>query len=546
MARFPLRTPSRIFVLLAAVLLLAALALVASFWSYRQIEDTTNDRKHNYLVIDYAEDLLSTLLDAETSQRGYLLTGKETFLAPYLAAHDDVSAHLEKLRRVATSDAARKHLDTLVPLVFAKLAEMANVIALRRDLNTSAAIALVAGGQGKLLMDSIRAEVKGFMQIEHASLAQHEAQALLRTSYLFKTIVAAILVALLLGLLTVYFVYLEAKQRFRNLVLHQTQDSLKLQQELSERLMQSNASLQISQEKIRLFADNTPAMTAFFDPKLICSFANKRFARFFGDGFADVVGQHLREIVGATAFQEIEGYFDRALQGYPVTYQRTRQMAGAELRYLEVELLPQRAIGGQATGCFVVTSDITEHKLVAKRIQRVAHHDVLTGLPNRLLFNDRLAQAISLAKRDSSGFALLFIDLDKFKPVNDTFGHAAGDQLLQGVATRIRCEVRESDTVARVGGDEFVVILPEIATREVAQAVAQKIIASIAFPFQLGIQNQSVKVGASIGIAIYPSDATDADALIKAADIAMYSAKLVGGGVLSCNASQAEQASAAV
>ena len=176
-----------------------------------------------------------------------------------------------------------------------------------------------------------------------------------------------------------------------------------------------------------------------------------------------------------------------------------------------------------------MTTDITEHKLAEERIQRVAHHDSLTGLPNRLLFNDRLNQAIRLAKRDSRQFALLFLDLDKFKPVNDTLGHGAGDALLQGVAERIRHQVRESDTVARVGGDEFTVILPDIARREEAATVAGKIIAALGAPFQLGAQWPDVEIGTSIGIAVYPTDGGDADALVKAADTAMYSAKQVSG-----------------
>ena len=183
-----------------------------------------------------------------------------------------------------------------------------------------------------------------------------------------------------------------------------------------------------------------------------------------------------------------------------------------------------------------MTTDITEHKLTEERIQRVAHHDSLTGLPNQLLFNDRLNQAISLAKRDSRQFALLYLDLDKFKPVNDGMGHAAGDELLKAVATRIRLQVRESDTVARVGGDEFTVILHDIIRREDAETVARKIIAALASPFQLGSQKQGVDIGASIGIALYPADARDADALVKAADAAMYRAKQAGSRIVSCAA----------
>ena len=219
---------------------------------------------------------------------------------------------------------------------------------------------------------------------------------------------------------------------------------------------------------------------------------------------------------------------EHALQGRQVTYQTTRKFQNSEIRYLEIKLLPQIGDQGTFLGCFSVTTDITEHKLAEERIRQVAHHDSLTGLPNRLLFNDRLDQAISLAKRDSRQFALLYLDLDKLKPVNDTLGHTAGDELLRGVATRIRHEVRESDTVARVGGDEFTVILPDISRREEAETVARKIIAALAVPFKLGSQQQSVDIGSSIGIAVYPADARDAEALVMAADAAMYSAKEVG------------------
>ncbi len=214
-------------------------------------------------------------------------------------------------------------------------------------------------------------------------------------------------------------------------------------------------ALHDSAAQFRLFAENVPAMAVSFDENPCYLFANKRYADFFGPDPANIVGKHLREGVGEDAYREIESYFAQALQGHPVTYQRTRKLANGESRYLEVKLLPHIGDQGRVLGCFSVTTDITEHKLVQESIQRVAHHDSLTGLPNRMLFNDRLQQAISLAKRDSRQAALLYLDLDRFKPVNDTLGHAAGDELLQAVAARIRSEVRGSDTVARVGGDEL-------------------------------------------------------------------------------------------
>jgi diguanylate cyclase (GGDEF)-like protein/PAS domain S-box-containing protein len=290
---------------------------------------------------------------------------------------------------------------------------------------------------------------------------------------------------------------------------------------------QAEQALHDSAYELRLLTDNLPVMTVSFDENLRCLFANKPSADFYGFGTADIVGKYLRELVGEDVYSEVEPHFAQVLRGHPVTYQRTRKLENGESGYLEVKLLPRVGHQGKVLGLFAVTTDITEHKLTEERIQRVAHHDSLTGLPNRLLFNDRLFHAISLAKRYSRQIALLYLDLDRFKPVNDALGHTAGDELLKDVATRIRHQVRESDTVARVGGDEFTVILPNISRREEPETVAKKIHAALSTPFQLGSQKQNVSIGTSIGIAVYPADAGDADALVKAADAAMYRAKQV-------------------
>ncbi len=287
-------------------------------------------------------------------------------------------------------------------------------------------------------------------------------------------------------------------------------------------------ALRNAAKELRLFADNVPVMTIALDQTLHYRFANRQFTEFFGYSAENILGKHLRDVVGEEAYREIECHFLQALEGHPVTYQRTHRLASGEPRYLEVKLLPHTGDRGKVLGCFAVTTDITEHKKAEERIQRVAHHDSLTGLPNRLLFNDRLHQAISLAKRDSRRFALLYLDLDDFKRVNDTLGHIIGDELLKGVAERLQRQVRESDTVARIGGDEFTVILADLPRREDAETVAAKIIAALAVPFELGSAKQRVKIGSSVGIAVYPADGRDADALVKSADAAMYSAKQVG------------------
>ena len=162
----------------------------------------------------------------------------------------------------------------------------------------------------------------------------------------------------------------------------------------------------------------------------------------------------------------------------------------------------------------------------AQRVEYLAYHDGLTGLPNRSMFSRVLSQSISEAHRYERRLAVAFLDLDRFKQINDTLGHEAGDQLLKEVATRLKGCVRESDTVARLGGDEFVVLLPELQDEQYASIVAQKILAATARPFIL--MSQEFRVTASIGISTYPQDGLDEQTLTKNADIAMYQAKAEG------------------
>lgn len=173
--------------------------------------------------------------------------------------------------------------------------------------------------------------------------------------------------------------------------------------------------------------------------------------------------------------------------------------------------------------------DITARKEAEARIRYMALHDALTGLPNRLLFEDRLGNAIVQARRHQTQVAVLMLDLDRFKNINDSLGHHIGDQLLEKFAMRLRTCLRESDTAARLGGDEFAVSLPDLASGEDAVTVAQKILGVLQTPFQ--IEQHELDIGASIGIARYPDDGIDHETLLRAADTAMYDAKAHGRGI---------------
>ena len=174
----------------------------------------------------------------------------------------------------------------------------------------------------------------------------------------------------------------------------------------------------------------------------------------------------------------------------------------------------------------LVGRDVTERKMAAARIQHLAHHDGLTGLPNRILFQERLRSALAQAKRLGHRVALLFLDLDKFKDINDILGHHVGDLLLKAVAKRLLRCVRETDTVARLGGDEFAVLLTNLADPEGAGSVAETIISSVADPF--GLEEHEVLTSTSVGITLFPDDADDADQLLKNADLAMFRSKAEG------------------
>lgn len=198
---------------------------------------------------------------------------------------------------------------------------------------------------------------------------------------------------------------------------------------------------------------------------------------------------------------------------------------GAEY-WLDESATPIFEANGTVGGVILVLRDMSEARQFATRMQHQAQHDFLTGLPNKLLLHDRIGQTIAQAERTQAPFALLFLDLDRFKYINESLGHGIGDKLLKQVSARLAGVIRATDTACRQGGDEFIVLLPQIDNTEAAAVVADKVLASIKEPYS--IDEHELHITLSIGISVYPTDGTEIDTLIRSADIAMYHAKEAG------------------
>lgn len=225
---------------------------------------------------------------------------------------------------------------------------------------------------------------------------------------------------------------------------------------------------------------------------------DERIANYIKTGLGNIIGHRGREVVAVRKNGE----------HFPM-----------ELSASEMFLHGQRFFIG-------IVRDITERKEAEQKITHMAHHDFLTGLPNRILFFDRLKQAISMAERNEQKGAVVFLDLDGFKRINDEIGHDAGDLLLQQVSQRLAGMIRATDTMARVGGDEFTFVLNSVGNAENVAAMASKMVALLAEPFDLN--GQQCTIGGSIGISLFPDDAEEFGTLLKQADEAMYLAKQRG------------------
>jgi diguanylate cyclase (GGDEF)-like protein/PAS domain S-box-containing protein len=297
-------------------------------------------------------------------------------------------------------------------------------------------------------------------------------------------------------------------------------------QDITERKL-ANESLLVSEARLRAILDISPDMIWLKDIDGRYIAANKTYLKVIGRANMD-------ELLGKNDFDLWPNELAKKYRADDALVMSTRKQLqieetaidNGEIIFVETFKAPITNMRGHLLGTVGFSQDVTLRKNEDGRIRHLANYDPLTDLPNRTLFSDRLQQALGAAKRDKANLALMFLDLDKFKPINDTFGHGVGDLLLKEAARRMQNCVRESDTVARLGGDEFAVLLPVIEAEKDAILVAEKIRHALNQPFFL--VGQSLSISSSTGIAIYPENGKNDRQLLKNADIAMYYAKAGG------------------
>lgn len=297
--------------------------------------------------------------------------------------------------------------------------------------------------------------------------------------------------------------------------------------DITERLRIETA-LRASEERYRTIL--TEIKDGYFEVDLHGNllFFNRATADILGYPEEELFGLNNRQYTCSEAALAVYQAFNQVYRtGIPFSTEYPIIRKDGTTRYIDVSVSLMQDEQSRPTGFRGIARDITERKETEVRLQFLAHHDVLTSLPNRSLVMERLALALTSAQQQHHRLAVLFLDLDRFKNVNDTLGHVVGDQLLRGVAQRLQASLRPKDMVARMGGDEFLILLSSVTRREEVPEVARRILNQLQDPWLL--EGEEFRCPGSIGIALFPDDGEDAGTLLKHADIAMYRAKDAGG-----------------
>jgi diguanylate cyclase (GGDEF)-like protein/PAS domain S-box-containing protein len=615
----------------ASVLALALIALLAGAGLLaRQMEQLERQTEREQVLDARAgqlNDVLTAMGDAETGQRGYLLTGKSRYLRPYTDATRRLEHLLQGLDGPPLDDPQdAAHVSQLRWWAGRKLSELAETIRLHDAGRQADALALVQTDVGEGAMERLRSELDVLdrsMRAEQDRLNEQEKEGLERTSQLSVLVVTLLVmsiavcgmqVALLLRSRAIFerrlarneafltragrvagvggwefdlrtdealwseqvrtilgvepttapsveatfgFFVGEARETIRRAVFAARYEGTAFDLELPivtpagascivrivgevekdaagvpsqvvgalqdiTALVRTREDLERQTATLDTVVEAIPAVVVVLDARLRYRMVNHAFERWRGIDRAQAIGRTVAEVLGQPEFERSAAPLQRALAGETVNYEK--EYPDGPARYMSVTYIPMRLADGRVEGLIAVAQDVTRLREEQLRLIDLSERDPLTGLYNRAGFDKCLSDHV--ANGGAHLLALLYIDLDRFKPVNDVHGHAVGDELLQQFARRLQLLVRGGDAAARVGGDEFAIALVGVADIAGARAVAAKVIEVASAPFN--VRDQALHIGASVGVAIDASDEAGLPGLMERADAQLYAAKAAG------------------
>lgn len=498
---------------LAGFAFFLAILVVNTFIQRHQLDiqvrhqDWVNHTRQVLFELERTETLLK---DAEAGQLGFLYTGDPRYLKPYSLAIAQVRPQINDLAQLtADNPRQQEHIRALRPLTQAKLAELGQTISLYAGGRPDEAKALAKGHGEPVAMNRI-GNLVSQMEHEEASLESFQNAALQRSIRV--TIFTIYLTGFLKALFLAGLAYI---------ILREMDRRQKYVREIWKR-----------EEWYRVTIDSIGDAVICADALGNVTLLNPLAEKLTGWPLPEAVGlpvDKVFQILDATTRKAIANPMEKA-----VTQDRIAHLPGNCILidrdgneiFIADSAAPIHSRDGKNAGSVLVFRDVSAARALAEKLTHSAQHDSLTGLPNRSLLNDRVGQAIALARRKKSAAAVLFIDLDGFKHINDSLGHQMGDKLLQSVAKRLLDCVRGVDTVSRQGGDEFVVLLQEVNRPEDAADTATRLLDAVAAVHR--IDGHRIYVTGSIGVSFYPADGKDAKTLYKNADTAMYQAKKNG------------------
>ena len=478
--------------------------LMASALSYRTMLESRESERwvhHTHQVLGNLQEWVSAISSVEADSRGFVLTGEEIYLESYRASIAISKEHEAAVRTLTADNPEQQHrLPALEDLAAQKIEYADMLIRMRRADGFEAAADAMRSGHGRRIMTKFLVVARQVREAELNLLSERNADATLRFSQSR--------IALILGSLLGLGITIGAGWA----VMRDTQ-----KRKLAE------AALRESEENFRGIFSSVREGIFVTDPetgKFIE--VNPAGCRMFGYSREEIIGSDIGKFSSGELAYTLDGALKRIDDQEDVDEVDWHCETRDGRRFWAAVFTRRATFRGQSL-LLATLRDITERKEAEATISRMARYDLLTGLANRAVFVEAIQQQMASARRGGNGFAVLYLDLDHFKDVNDTLGHPIGDLLLQAVAERLQATIRETDTVARFGGDEFAVIAADIQEPAEAALLADKILEVISNPFS--IQGNEIYSGTSVGVAVYGPNSPDAETLLSHADEALYRAK---------------------